>query len=1825
MSRYIPRTYYATPDKKVSPEQIEKLFLTIKTGDLNQIRGYINETGIKLNVIQPETLKTPAHAVLELNNKIADNRTKLKLLEYLKQNGATIDLPDSNGIWPVHLAAATQDPDIINFFIQSGARMDATDASNNTPLHYAVKGAVVDCPVSLIPKPLSLPSQKTSVSAIDSVTKQISLMISNNDPAVNSVLIGIINTISDISTNYPELTQTIQNDIINQFSRIATSGDVMAQTTALEQIVDSTYNQVKGLIGLEPLSIKPDNGGWGPTWDGVAPTNTEKIMPVVISDRVEQINANIMSQRVTLQASAYRDNNSTVLIGIPQLLGTIDEEYIIPSMTNDLYYEKMLYLLINARRRDWDTFRSILARNLIDVSIMSEEQFNKHINGDSVSIEEEVLFENIFATLFPDIRSPNYKFMDDYIESNANNCFIEFTENMTGPLDQSSKFMVETMEEIINKPEYAVLNSDYLRLFSPNDDRKTFDQLIIEEYEEVRDQLYSDYNISTTDAIESDINGNFLNSRYTTITIATMFETLSSIQNLETGSPRNAYPTPFSLRLSDIDSFVMGRNYPGITDQIRFLERLFYRYLQQDINEKMNICIKNFIDTVTDSQSTDATAINITASMTPLTELSAIMTNLPVTVDDPDELELVFGTAKELQSINNLIVAFDTWINSIARDPIFADIYSEIIDGLDEIDWPSEQNTDWQNVLFGFGEIQKSLSELNMEGGYRMIIRSDSFRKIIDNFFGDTFKRRMLMAAHAVDTDDILNDFIVQLNNDKMTPGFFFNEYIRGIYFMAYDRIQMISDAVRNINIIMDDISDFLIYEFYYYIPQILLPALIKETVESITVIIQMRNKLKLENENINSFAQNNRRLGDDRDLDLLRIFTFSNNFMRLINERISQYYITVSSMTKYHNEVMTYLNTSSAARYLNNLVTRPNDMELDNIFAGVLPMIGDFPPELKDIVQFNLNDEKEGIDINFINNMLRDYNYQHVNYYTQDFTNTDEIMNKLDEILSDEDTSDPNESIFLKYRDIMSFERYNSIDLSDSPKLGNNLQINIVQDNTLAPDELRLINLTNSIDGQMLVLNDDETNNNFGTLMFNNAFISFEQGDDITDNYIKSGFPKNIRFMMSNYLSLGKQATIEEVLQEIVDNRDDNPIYNAVNDISNSTYTPNRTLNFVVIAKIIDGVLDQLLDYSIRQSVSEWVYSLMGLGPYEKIINTDTIRIIGKKNLSKINLSVVNTDIGNLIGSDRQMVSDTVNRIEENPDNLVFTSNYGKEKDFMHYLYDLDYFSADRESTKTCYRLNPDAVSLIVSPGNLNRQNSTGMTPAHYAISMMNPDLVKMLISKGARFDTIYNNNSKTAYQMFRELFISHLSVLNSNTLNDTIQKFAAPFNDLMTSRLLEGNFNNNITKNVTLAIPIEFCIYNHMFFSYLNNYRYGFDIALRNDVRNLIQNYYGFSYMPDVYPVDLFEVSDLNSVLQGLYLENTYGEELNKMNSKKQTRYINEISMIDSQIQNLNTEKSTSNNVERITAIDDLITRLSLRRADIDNKMRKIQAGGVVQVDDYLIMHYITLFDRMKNDSSRGLTIIEFYDKSFDSISSDKRIQQDIWKNYVNKEINQTPSMIFVLINKILEEQLQNPNKSDIQIIARFYEKVKNYIETKKSLPQNMEDNYILEEEFHHITYLVSLIITQPVLKTIRQTIYETLKEIDPILLMSRSPLDIVNDIMNTRYENRTIPEYITMVLPRRIVKYYTSVFEQNDPDENTKSSSDLFTPIINAIKLNRVIQVDDSSPLIQNLTSTIIPYLIDSYQNFIYHIRLSIFGMEKYLENTDQYVQMLSYIVN
>ena len=1863
MSKFPPRPVIIhNPEVKVSDDINEKFILALKTGNLDQIRDFILKNKIKLNLVQPETKKTPAHIILELDNKIADPAEKLRILKYLAQMEAPLDLPDKDNVWPIHLASASQDEDLIDFFLKKGVQITSLDASGNTPLHYATMGRSMECPNPSGTSPGSLvPSQPTDKLPFSQSLNEISselMKLIGNEPTLTGDVMNIINTLMKIPEMYAgtDKQELVETSVINAFSTVALdptySGSLSKQVTTLEQLTDTIYDAVKNDIGsaLDPLSIKPSQGGWGPTVGGVAPVAIDKILPVNIDDKLISIQTQLNEDKKAITTKSDTSVSNIVEKIIPAVLTQLDDKYLKPIIftTGNVIFEKIMYVLLQNHYRDQEVF--------IDKTIDAMISSNKVASRTNLGLDPYTVLGDydrgyiVYSTLSQTLRTtaipPHYtdvtnslrsvltrlpppiEALDDCPKNNFN-----FNTVLNNVLDHQIKDFLES-------PDYEDLKELFDEMkgirFNETMQAKNICQTIIDLHTTASSGTRDSYlatnqilSMTTTSlgrGVPALTNDYFkfntvsdranVSSDITYKTMFIMFDCIHQILENINGIHQytiNEYVPFYNLpldKLEDAVDDVYSRFNPEPLDLI-FIEKFLYRHFVVEYKKVLKICLDNVFDkfnkrlpTATGSiyddfvvgQGLGADVTAILTQLTPFTEFQLCMAILPEQINTGEEGEFskIFGKNDTLDEDHPLVKLFTKFIGDYI-DGNGNDFILEVIGHLSRnVDFANI--SDWPIIHKAYQETSLYY-ETNDVGQYEDLIMNTDVKKIVKAYFDNTnFVEKIMKLIHGLQRTSVIDEYFDRLNANQISKTWYYQYYYSDLLLKIYHGMIDTVGYFNSIKKIYDDITTELNNNFYYFIPQIYLPALIAQILEIIDIMLLY---------NVQFTDEQYLPLIDTSILPathpVIKMLAIGGEIKGFINDQMMLIYGNLLTCVKYHNSVIVYLNKVSAQQ----LTATP--FVGTNIFTNNLIQIEDFPTDFTD------NSLK-------IKNILEKYRFTNNTYhsagtnpnpsYPGNFFIVNHGTNKFD-----------------FYRNIINLERVGTF--SNSPIIGDNYQINIeiipgaptYQFNDIVP-----------IIGQIL-------SNGY---QFLDGFIGFNSVAYVLT--LTNGMPPSIRSLLPDHLLIVKQRIIQTLIQYIIDNNTTTTkdLYEKINKLGtdNTFNAVSQVKNYVVIGKLADVIINQFMEVAIRESVTDWIYSYAKRNStYQSLIKGGKITLMKKADYLKMSLQLSTADFEDLINSSLNVLSMKTTQIELHPDKLSFTTNpIGADSNLMHYLYDFNFFSENNpEGSKSCFELNIDAVSKLVSSATINKPNADRQTPLHYAVEMQHEQLIQLLIKRGATPKSFANRNKQTPFQLQVDMLTRHLNVLPGSNLQSIVNSFSTPFNNLLQVRVKDERYQNNIIKNITLAIPIEFCIYNHMFYTFMNNYRHGMDKKTKDDMYSLLKEYYGFTEIP-LYPTDLFDITDnatLKAVLQDTTPETTAKVSINATNSKKLKRVTQQLSEIVNQLAGLNAEKQTQTDPAQLAFIDDVIAQLVLRQVVLETEISKLKYEPIQETESYMLAFYTGTVDRnIKPMAQRNLNIIDFYNQAFNKISNSPAVQQKIWSQYMKRDIKNTPSMIFVLINDMLQKiviMLLEPNvkptiKTQLKIILEFMSKVKSYIDTKSGLPSNLDDNYVLKEEVDHIVYLLDLILSKATLSIIISHVYDGLKELDGNAVLTSDPHQLITDIMATEYEGQTIESYIKTVLPYKMVKYFSLIWENGmDKDKKITSGADLFTPILNTLKANKVIKLDDNSIVIQNIRNNIIPFLVNNYQVLIFHLRLSIYGYDRYLLNTYQMVKILDMMLN
>ncbi|KAJ5076858.1 cyclin-dependent kinase inhibitor 2c-related [Anaeramoeba ignava] len=101
----------------------------IWNGDLKEIKKLIT-TGENINKQSELTGQTPIYIALK--------KEKHKIVRYLVENGANLNIIDNNGLTPLMIAVDSQSYDMVEFLLSHGANVDAFNEYGETCLHKVI-------------------------------------------------------------------------------------------------------------------------------------------------------------------------------------------------------------------------------------------------------------------------------------------------------------------------------------------------------------------------------------------------------------------------------------------------------------------------------------------------------------------------------------------------------------------------------------------------------------------------------------------------------------------------------------------------------------------------------------------------------------------------------------------------------------------------------------------------------------------------------------------------------------------------------------------------------------------------------------------------------------------------------------------------------------------------------------------------------------------------------------------------------------------------------------------------------------------------------------------------------------------------------------------------------------------------------------------------------------------------------------------------------------------------------------------------------------------------------------------------------------------------------------------------------------------------------------------------------------------------------------------------------------------------------------------------------------------------------------------------------
>lgn len=1833
------------PEKMVSDDITSQFFLELRSGDINKVRSFITANKNKTNLIEPETKKTPYHVVLELDDRIADASTKLRLLHYLDSIGAPFDLPDADNQWPIHLAVQTQNEDIVKFFVNKKTDLARRDSSNNTPLHYAVVGPEIPCPVDIKPGKI-IPVEKketVSVGAIENLKREMMRQIIIDTGTVNNDVTNIIATIQKIPQMYKNT--DIERDIIKKIIEVfrenpldptAVNVDEVRQQhyIAINNIVNSLTTEVTNNLGFNnatsAIPIEANNKGWGPTPD-------LKIMPTEISTEIARLKITqnetgdkILTGRdiniVDFYETLNKDVDKNIQIHTDMVFDT----------GKDVFYAKMLYLLLinnelayDYRGNIFDQTREIIIESwIMNLRIMSEADYDMYINK-KYSLPITFITEHKRITYNEDLATPqdhthqwlcintvndadiyikksSYRPQAVHFFSDAINGLIKFYKSPTPssiPISEQIPAGYDKFARITSKLcGYGYKVKTIYDIFDVQNEllNETMENIITYSYSK---RLINDIKKLPKKSTFYDLFSGYLfeiNIFYPLINRDTN-QDLGKYTNFYNSVPRLVKRNKSDSRLfqqydkSCMDMFwiINAVNEVVVRPDKRFGVRTYIDAFKVPIIDLLDYANKQFTDIFRGEFPNFVLLVNIFYNYV----LDKIIQHLKDYVENVRNRCVVIEKKYPNNSIYNEYIKKFMWVTgeyqqkystNLGINPPRMDNFNDNIiyrlilpfnqtnDDIDQLLKPGSLNIRKWNIGTDNNELIESFKKKLYEISKRNYNYPIYINNVIDNFMIQNDEeiqhppgiRENIVYNDPVKTIDKIYKKMLKstLESSNIVQKLIKEKEIQNMIDNYSSRLKIFfKELLKNLDVI--DFNSYSTDINNLYKEIILWNPSLTESFKMIDYYGGLLSNLKQQQDQFVGFS------GDLRGVfNKINALIKENNYLNIPQKylpSIIKYILDYSSLLqtseskiKYADFPMTTFTESS------DLINNPIKMYL-NSFQG-----NNIAPNLSALKTYH------DTIVNYINNLSALTLMQMI--LQRD--NVEKLFdNNLVRVTIPEKITDIN----IERNDIIDRYRIGEINYHTSirdPRVPNPGPFLVIEDNKVERSNATVIGVT-------------------GPINFNDI-----------DTW-RRGMPPSIKSQLSNYIKLLKQKIVQDIIENKLSPAALQSLTDQIAALNPNLTDTNRDIFLkITIGKLADTIIINMIDYSFKRTIIDWVHQLMNdtsitplqLVPIEKI---EYMNILATQ--------IENTEMKNLFNLNKQdIIPYKLNYIEQNPTKMNFISKDPGDK-FIHYLYNINYFSDNNidESSKKCYNINPNIAKMLITSDTINAQNFDGNTPLHYTVENNHSRLAKLLVKHGAK--QITNNSGVSPIDMALKNIKVHLEFINyRGSINKALESFSIPFNDSLLVKLRSDLFKNNVIKNITSGVPIQLVMYNHMFHVYTVNHRYGITPELTNDIGIIINGNQPFIFPYDkiilgerllTYPYDLFDVylfKKVNKTVEALYKEN-----ITDLNKRKMMTLKEELKRINNEIAGYKSEVDVN-----------IPVSLQNEKSIIEQKIKDLKPDATITVppiNDGDYEEYYRLISEHVAKSRRE-DIVDFYkDMETEIRKKLPNIQMfEVWNTYLNKTISNTETMIFFRIHNIINKLISHyPPKSMkiyqkyFSVISRYMETVKDYIELRNNLPQNLDDNPPLREQFNQLAYLINIVLTPSVYNIIMGELLKNFAEIDMPKKLSEN-----------------IYKYLHDVLPMKIVKYYTKIYDNDsDPVKRIKNDEELFAPILTEIKTNSIIIYDDTHILIQNAKKYLIPFLTNTYDNFIRTVRTSIYGYERYLLNTYQLTHVLSGLLN
>lgn len=1807
-SKYYPKPRKPTykirdpqePHKTLDEDLISRIFLIAQSGDLTKLRDEVSQNHALLNIKDADD-NSLIHVVLANSNIKKDD--KYQIIKYLVDHNVSVTVPNKNNVRPIHIASNIQDKNIIELLINHGSQVNYVDNSGRNALHYAVDFVPTKCkPIIHNIKSISHNNIKGDIEyEMKKMTRVIIDVLYYNEN-VNYLLKHIFSTIQNIPNMYPLDIETKIENYHEAIMHIISNREGMVQQEkerkdAVFKKDIETFIKSKLKNSKTNLTIKSSTQNrWGP-----GNKASDRILNKSHKNHLDDLTlkyqndmANILD--INKNDSIYNLGKTTagqlnkLKSNVNEIINNVHD---VISHNNNLYQNRFTYL--------YNTPTKINDKMFAHHNI---SQFFVHHYSENL-VYNELTVDGISPLLEP------FTMIDI---SNLNEVRGTVSDRKKwGDTSQKMRMSYDQAHHFVGKDEKDALNNatKMWKIAFDTTNRRIM-----------------------THIVELKKNGQ------SEIKLSELFGTIS----------QDLYPVDVPLQLELI--------YHLFDKSVNEIHNIFHDY------SKKKDTTKGFININNDGELNDIINTIIMLFIKPPINIIQNVNAIVATLNDRElkDNQTALDKITDKLKINRikLFPGFTGQISTIARKRITF-LYKRIREVVNEFIKINNNNKKYNdvNIFIPLPEtVNESIPGQILSAPYMEMVESQP------NNVKYYFTTKLKFYTHRID------NYKKIIENNIETMIYFLDK--SNYHYEIYHRL-ITANIVSIISIFM--IFDKIPYELTSILTTLYTVKDDYKEKQSNHIKHPYAYEYGYILSNLDEAIKNTKNMKDTLNnayVNLLKLVNKMNNIIEIINKHSSQLYIM-----NYH-----YENKSQVTDKIDNFYSRPIEPINFQDFPSDINKFSEFVKNL-DIDKKRIKLIEHFFPIIYRNNFTYYHMKQNLVNIDKDIfilsmgedgkIKSDVAYHSADEYR--EETIHPTIGYLLNNNNIPNLEIIDQREYPDNnKKQSDKVQLNL-EDGHRTNGTIGLSGPISFNKSKSAPLSIREYLNDHIVIIRHKII---QEVVTVFYNSINNNDERKYKYAEA---SLKSEAYVDDDGDQTGGNKIDENIKKSYISQKEILIDPSK-INFpeefvnssiyINVGKIVDELVNEHIDNSIQRSSINFVKTLSKQNNSNIIMEKLTVQDVDegfKKKIPKLF-----NDIADLFISRVSANNDTLFDALKHSANVIKSKNQDSNDSDPYEIYDIDF--KNKQIERKCTKNKQSIIEFLLNKGvDPKHQNNDGQTPLMSALDLQHNKVCKKIINN---ISHISNDNSPLQYQLNN--FERHNELINNNGLTKPFYK------DVVSVIKEKPEYENMVIKHLDIMFEQLLVMYNGVLSSQLDRYVGGWSKKNQNNLNDLLINFGIINNETTKRSLPMFDLTndEFDFVLgqnSNLHVLAVKDDQLDKESNEQQKNLGNikrKIESYEHDQKNI-TDIVVLNNINKMLGIleDDekynydndqeskqfnlnknIKNRVQHKRAFFRKRIKsfrnfyKENRNMPGSINSTNIWDYIFHFVVNNNEISDNIDEIEFIG------NEDFYAYNNLWKTYLDNthKLKNYNSIHLLLSNaekniiKSLKENKSDENYknnlNNLEIINDVYNKV--LIDAAKNFQEmpeyySFENNYMLYYSINIIIHLTKYTLCSnfyfSILKAITAYVIErNPKEINKGNTMQRFSdkksyqkylINLIKNIVNfgdDHNSNYKLEKYIMNKFAKRAVKFSLQIYEsEDDSDKNTKSFNELMLPIIEILKENNKIELNDNSSLIKKINEYIFPYYEDVMQKSIKNMHTLIQNYNKYILVSGRHLELTTMILN